>query len=174
VDENLQELIGRLRRMSPDQLKAWILAEPDPVPLHSFDLRSHQGRCEFLHEFYGVGPDLLFQAVTHVWNCLAEPKAIRCTLMGTAAGTGRLGKQALVRVLSKFIEQALAIDNPLPARSAYPDLKSWHEAAMSSFAADETELAALVQVFATILDGRYAKEDVDCHRGLQGHRIPEN
>src|SRR5918998_2727232 len=99
-----------LRKMTPEEMAAWVEWEPEPVPLTSFPLGSEDGRKAFLREFYGVGWDWLFQAVNHVWNSLAEPRSARCTAMGIAAGAGGTGKGALVKVMSTFLRDALDIN----------------------------------------------------------------
>jgi hypothetical protein len=87
--------------------------------------------------------------------------------MGVAAATGGVGKQALVRVLGKFIEEALAIDNPLPSRPDYPNLGAWHEAAMASFEADEAALTRVVETYAAVLDGSLSDQRGDGAGPLQ-------
>ena len=142
-----------LRKMTPEDLAAWAEWEPEPVPLTSFPLGSEEGRKAFLREFYGVGWDWLFLAVSHVWNSLAEPQSARCTAMGIAAGTGGIGKGALVKVLSKFLEEALTSGNPLPDRSDHDTLHDWHEAAMATWHKDEADLRVIIRKYANILDG---------------------
>jgi hypothetical protein len=151
----MQELITDLdviRRMSPEELREWVLWEPEPTPLSAFPLHSHEGRCGFLREFYMVGEGALFSAVAHIWSSLEEPRTVRCIKMGLAAGTGGSGKRALRKLLQKFFQEALSIDNPLPPRAAYESLQSWHEASMASFQQDEADLAALVEIYAAQLN----------------------
>lgn len=147
-----------LRKMTPEELAAWAEWEPEPVPLTSFPLGSEEGRKAFLREFYGVGWDWLFLAVSHVWDSLAEPQAVRCTLMGIAAGTGGTGKKALIKVLAKFLTEALEPLASLPPRADYDSLEAWHLAAMATWQTDEARLCELLTIYADILDGKSHKE----------------
>ncbi len=145
-----------LRKMTPEELHTWIEWEPELTPLKSFPLCTGEGRRAFLWEFYLVGWDSLFQAVTHVWESLAEPQEVRCTLMGVAAGTGGTGKLALVKVLSQFLEDALSSIEPIPPRSDYDSLDAWHKASMATWQTDEARVGLLQKTYANILDGRIA------------------
>jgi hypothetical protein len=142
-----------LRKMTPEELAVWFEWEPEPIPLTSFPLGSEEGRRAFLREFYGVGWDWLFQAVNHVWISLAEPRSARCTAMGIAAGTRGTGRRALVKVLSKFLEDALNVNTPLPARCDYDSLAAWHEASMATWQRDEAEIQVLACKYAGLLNG---------------------
>ena len=142
-----------LQKMSPEEVAAWFAWEPEPIPLTSFPLSSEEGRKGFLREFYGVGWDWLFQAVNHVWNSLAEPRSARCTAMGIAAKTGGTAKVALVKVLARFLEEALDSITPIPPRAEYKQLAAWHEASMLTWDADEARLQTLLQTYANVLNG---------------------
>ena len=142
-----------LQKLSPEEVAEWYAWEPEPIPLTSFRLHSEEGRQAFLREFYNVGWDWLFQAVNHVWSSLAAPKALRCTRMGAVAGTGGTGKSALVKVLAKFLHEALESITPIPPRADYDNLEAWHEASMLTWHTDEARLQILLQTYANILNG---------------------
>lgn len=128
-------------------------------PLTSYDLSNEEHRRAFLFHYCWVGQPALFEAVSHVWASLAEPREARCTLMGVMSGTGGTGKKALVLTLQKLLDQALAIDNPIPDASAYDSLDEWHEASMAAFAAEEQQLRELCARYSAILDGAAAASE---------------
>jgi hypothetical protein len=141
------------RGKSIEEIIQWAQTDPEPTPLHLFPLQTDEGRRAFLEEFYGVGETAIFSACGHVWNTLAEPRKYRCTLMGLAAQTGGTGKAALLKVLQRFLAEALAIDNPIPPRADFASLDEWHNAAMATFAADRADLAPLLARYSGILNG---------------------
>jgi hypothetical protein len=118
-----------------------------------FPLHTDEGRRAFLHEFYDVGRSAIFEAVSHVWASLEEPKEIWCTLMGSASGVGGVGKKALVKLLTKFLDEALAINNPIPPRSDYESLEAWNNAASATWQVDEQDLSLLLAKYAQFLNG---------------------
>jgi hypothetical protein len=73
--------------------------------------------------------------------------------MGLAAKVGGTGKSALLKVLQRFLAEALAIDNPIPPRADFASLDEWHNAAMATFAADRADLAPLLTRYSDILNG---------------------
>ena len=141
------------RAMSLAELAAWAMEDPPAIPLHHFPLHSDAGRQGFLREFYNVGAGALFAAFSHVWASLADPAAARCTAMGLAAGTGGTGKAALVAVLTRFLNAALAGITPIPAGEGFANLDEWHRAAMQTFDADERHLRELLKTYSAILNG---------------------
>jgi hypothetical protein len=151
--EDHETLMARLYAMTHDELMAWFMEEPAPTPLHLFPLHTDEGRRAFLQEFYDVGRSAIFEAVSHVWASLEEPKEIWCTLMGSASGMGGLGKKALVKLLTKFLDEALAINNPIPPRSDYESLEAWNNAASATWQVDEQELSSLLTKYAQLLNG---------------------
>lgn len=153
VDNSIGNLMVELQNMSPEQLSEWAMCEPDPQPLTQFNLASDAHRRAFLREYYWIGETALFEAVSHVWASLAEPRIARCTRMGLTAGCGGTGKSGLVLMLKKFLAEALAVDHPLPDRAKFDSLGAWHQAAMATFAVDEAQRAELCAKYAAILDG---------------------
>lgn len=144
------------KTMTLEEIAAWAMEEPEAIPLHLFPLHCDAGRQGFLREFYNVGEGAIFAACSHVWASLAAPQAARCTAMGLAAGTGGTGKKALLAVLQKFLGEALAINNPIPACAGFTSLDEWHQAAMRTFAQDEQELVVLLKTYSAVLDGEPA------------------
>jgi hypothetical protein len=136
-----------------DEICEWFQADPEPTPLHLFPLHTDEGRRGFLSELYDIGGTAIFAASHHVWDSLAKPQSARCTSMGITAHTGGKGKTALMKVLQQFVAEALAIDNPLPARSDFTTLDEWHAAAMQSFEQDNIDLGHLLARYSDILDG---------------------
>ena len=139
--------------MEITQLIELAASDPPEVPLKNFFLGSGADRQNFLRELYNRGKAALFEAVAHVWASLEEPRAYRCTLMGIASGSGGSARTALMKTLTEFVNDAMAIDNPLPDRADYGSLAEWHEAAMASFAADEADLEVLLERYSKILNG---------------------
>ena len=139
--------------MSNDELAAWALAEEPLESVTSFPLATVEGRRAFLHQFYWIGEEALFQAVSHVWDSLGEPREGRTIQMGLEAGTGRKGKAAIAKVLMKFLGEALASINPIPDREGYATLDEWHEASMATFHKDEADVAKLILLYSAILNG---------------------
>ena len=133
----------------------WFWFDPPATPLNHFYLGTDSGRQDFLRELYARGDTALFEGVAHVWASLAEPREYRCTMMGAASGAGGTGKLALMNTLTRFISEALAIDNLLPDRADYASLPEWHEAAMASFGADEAALDVLVERYSQLLNGQF-------------------
>ncbi len=84
--------------MTMEEMDEWIVAEDAKTPFTSFDLGTDKGRQGLLRKYYMIGDTSLFEAVSHVWASLNEPKATYCTLIGMAAGTGGKGKRGLERI----------------------------------------------------------------------------
>ena len=136
-----------------DDMDEWIAAEEAKTPFTSFDLGTDEGRQKLLSKYYRIGDTSLFEAVSHIWGSLNEPKAAYCTLIGMAAGTGGKGKAGLVMALHKFLAEALNINNPIPARGDYDTLEQWHLASMRTFEQDEKDLSVLLKQYSAVLDG---------------------
>ena len=139
--------------MTMEEMDAWIIAEDAKTPFTSFDLGTDEGRQGLLRKYYMIGDTSLFEAVSHIWASLNEPKATYCTLIGMAAGTGGQGKRGLVCALHKFLAQALDNINWIPSRSEYPSLDEWHQASMRTFTTEEEGLCVLLSRYSTVLNG---------------------
>lgn len=139
--------------MTMEEMDEWIVAEDAKTPFTSFDLGTEEGRQGLLRKYYMIGDTSLFEAVSHVWASLNEPKAGYCTLIGMAAGTGGKGKRGLVSALHKFLAEALDSINWIPSPKDYPSLDEWHEASMHTFTKDEEDLCVLLGRYSTVLNG---------------------
>ena len=142
--------------MIPDELEqASDLDElfEKPLALTSFMLKDDAHRRAFLREFCKVGEPALFEAVSHIWSSLAEPRNARCIAMGIAAGTGGKGKMALVRLLRACLKDILAWGAPLPTSAEYASLELWHEATMVAFEAEQEREEKVYEKYAAILNG---------------------
>jgi hypothetical protein len=137
-----------------DDMDEWIAAEEAKTSFASFDLGTGHGRQELLSKYYRIGETSLFEAVSHIWASLNEPKAAHCTVIGLAAGTGGEGKAGLVMALHKFLDEALDIDNPIPPRDDFETLEQWHLASMRTYEQDEQALRVLLEHYSAVLDGR--------------------
>jgi hypothetical protein len=133
-----------------------LLEEPDPyrgISLSDYQLSIDDSRIGFLWHLYDEGYPLLFEATSHVWKSLSEPRAARCELMGAVAGVGGHGKVALRRVLKEFIREALEAEPDFPARDEFASFEDWHDAAMSSFDVGPT-VRPIVQKYSAVLNGQ--------------------
>jgi hypothetical protein len=139
--------------MTAEEMDEWVAAEEAKTPFTSFDLGTDEGRQGLLRKYYRIGDTSLFEAVSHVWASLNEPRAVYCTHIGMAAGTGGKGKRALVLALQKFLAEALDTINWIPSRQDYATLDDWHQASMSTFAKDEEDLCVLLRHYSTVLNG---------------------
>jgi hypothetical protein len=139
--------------MTAEEMDEWVDAEEAKTPFTSFDLGTDEGRQELLHKYYRIGDTSLFEAVSHIWASLNEPRAGYCALVGMAAGTGGKGKRGLVLMLRKFLGEALESINWIPSPRDYASLDEWHEASMQTFRDDEENLRVLLRRYSTILNG---------------------
>src|SRR5687767_710305 len=130
--------------MTMEEMDAWIVAEDAKTPFTSFDLGTDDGRQALLQKYYMIGDTSLFEAVSHIWASLNEPKASYCTAIAIAAGCGGTGKAGLVAALHQFLEKALAIVNAIPSPRSFADLDEWHRASMRTFEKDEEDLQVLL------------------------------
>jgi hypothetical protein len=152
--------------MTMEEMDEWIVAEDAKTPFNSFDLGTDEGRQALLRKYYMIGETTLFEAVSHVWASLNEPKAAYCTLIGIAAGTGGTGKRGLVLALHKFLAEALNIINSIPAPRDYASLDEWHAASMRTFEKDEEDLCVLLRHYATVLNGGVASQHARSFTGV--------
>ena len=130
----------------------------EPPAPSAYPLGSNAGRCGFLEAYIWRGEDALWESVNHIWHQLAEPKALRCTMIGSAAGTGGTGKKALIPFLRRALRHTLDNDIPQPWDADYPDIHAFHEAATAYFAADHQHYEKMIQKYADFLNGG-AEED---------------
>lgn len=139
--------------MSAEEFVNWLLSEPDPVPLSSFPLQFDQWRKEFLREFLRRGEPGRFEAVSHIWSTLNEPREARCTAMGIAAGTGGKGKTALMNLLAALLKDVMSTDAIVPKAADYSSLDEWHEAVIAYFRDGEARTNAALEKYSHILNG---------------------
>jgi hypothetical protein len=139
--------------MTMEEMDEWIDSEEAKTPFKSFDLSTDEGRQALLRKYYRIGNTSLFEAVSHVWASLNEPKAAHCTLMGLIAGTGGKGKRGLVLALQKFLAEALDSVIPIPDRAAHSSLDEWHQASLLTYDQEEDALCELLCQYSKILDG---------------------
>jgi len=144
--------------MNTERLYVRTIDEPEEdclqiADLFQFTLLDDESRRAFLFAFYWIGESALFAAVSHVWERLAEPRDWRCTQMGQLSGTGGEGESALLLILQKFLNEALASISALPEQADFASLEAWHAAAMHSFATDEARARDVCRAYAQILDG---------------------
>lgn len=149
----VKDAIPDFDSMSIEEFVNWLLSEPDPIPLASFPLQTNEGRREFLREYVRRGEPALFEAVSHIWAQLNEPREARCTAMGMAAGTGGKGKKALVNLLFAVLEEVVSINAILPKAADFPSLDEWHRAVVQSFEDEELATNAVFQRFSDFLNG---------------------
>jgi hypothetical protein len=117
-------------------------------------LCSNDGRCGFLESYIWRGEPALFEAVSHIWDSLNEPKTERCILIGFASGTGGSGKWALAKFLRRALREALDDGLTPPwVRHSYPDLDAFHAAAMGYFDASFRHYERTIQKYGDILNG---------------------
>lgn len=139
--------------MTMEEMDEWIIAEDAKTPFTSFDLETDQGRQDLLRKYYMIGDTSLFEAVSHVWASLNEPKGAYCTGIAIAAGSGGTGKIGLVAALHQFLGAALAIINAIPSPKNYSSLEEWHQASVRTFEQDEKDLCVLLARYSIILNG---------------------
>jgi hypothetical protein len=151
MDGSLKKDTIDILAMSPEELQAWASEEPQPIPFKTFPLCTDEGRKAFLEEYVFWGNDRIFEAVSHIWDSLVEPKTLRCIGIGLVAGTGGTGKAALAKFLKKALRAALANPEPMPWGPDYPSLDEYHEAAMRYFASDRDYYERAIQHYADLL-----------------------
>ena len=153
IGELLDAGVITLHDLTPQQISDWVLWEPPPADLTTFVLSNAGHRQEFLFQYVAQGEPARFTAVSHIWDSLAEPRELRCTLIGAACGVGGKGKMALVLMLDKMLHQCLFDDGPMPRSDQFEDLDSWHQATMAYFSGDEQRMRDLCAYYADILNG---------------------
>jgi hypothetical protein len=159
--------------MTMEEMDEWIACEEAKTPFTSFDLNTDEGRQGLLRKYYMIGDTSLFEAVSHIWGSLNEPKVAYGTGIGLAAGTGGKGKRGIVLALHQFLAKALEGITWIPAVKDFASLDEWHEASMQTFADDEEHLCALLTSYSVILNGgTAAKSDPFESVVLQGPWAP--
>ena len=95
-------------------------------------------------------------AVNHVWACLGTPRSVRCALMAQKVGKTGTGRRALMRFLSRFLEETLhEFEIPdLPDRESYLAFEDWSADCLAHFERLETRMSAIIARYEAILDGR--------------------
>lgn len=162
--------------MTMEEMDAWIAAEDAKTPFTSFDLGTDDGRQALLRKYYMIGDTSLFEAVSHIWASLNEPKAVYGTLIGLAAGAGGKGKRGLVSALHKFLGEALDNINWIPPRKDYASLDDWHAASMCTYTTEEEGLCLLLAHYSTVLNGGVTgqERDPDSPVVIQGPWLPRH
>jgi hypothetical protein len=136
-----------------DDLVAWLRAEPEPmpVPFKQFPLCTNEGRLAFLDEYIFWGEERMFEAVSHLWDSLCEPKDVRCIGIGLAAGTGGIGKVALAKFLTGALRAALDYEVPQPDWEDGQTIDEFHHATTAFFADSQHHFETQVQLYADLL-----------------------
>jgi hypothetical protein len=139
------------RAMTIDELNDY---EPAPERLAFYALHTEEGLKAFVYDVYWIGYPGLFIAANHVWNLLIAPRGYRCTLMGQMSGAGGSGKQALVKTLKQFIDEALETwDFPIPSLAESGSLEAQFNQVSFSWERQEEQVQVLVDKYAAVLNG---------------------
>jgi hypothetical protein len=117
---------------------------------------------------------MLFDAVTHAWNSLSEPRAIKCIYIGMFAGTGGSGKWALAKMLRQALHEALDYDRTMPLGERCATIEDYHAAAMDFWAAQRVYHEAVFQKYADILNGEPGRHSPYPARVLLGGSAQPN
>lgn len=134
--------------------KEFVEYESPPERLAFYQLHTEEGLEAFLYDLYWIGYPGLFIAANHVWDLLIPPRRYRCTLMGQMSGAGGAGKQALVKTLNQFVDEALAtFEWDMPKVADFGDLESHHHHVMGMMFDQEAEVRKIVAKYAAILNG---------------------
>ena len=141
------------RDLSPKRISEWAAWEPDPLPMGQFTLSDPAQREDFLYQYCYYGEPLLLAAVAHIWDSLAEPRALRCTLIGQASGAGGTGKLALVNMLNQMLCQCSEIGAVLPDKAEYDSPEAYHQAVTSHWTSSYEQERSLCRAYGAILDG---------------------
>ena len=139
--------------LSIEKYGEWAAWEPDPLPMNSFTLSDPAQREEFLYQYCYYGEPLLLAAVAHIWDSLAEPRQLRCALIGQACGTGGSGKLALALMLNQMLHECCEIGAVLPDKAGYGGPDDYHRAVTDHFATTYDQERALCRAYSAILDG---------------------
>lgn len=151
----LADLCDRPTEAAPSRATAPGLAV-EKRPIDSFDVSEKAGRLGLLwnlYEHYQEAGALL--AVNHIWGALGRPKGKRCEAMAHRLGLSGSGKQALVNVIKRFLQEALyGVEIPdLPDRSAFEDADAWSSACLQHFNHVRSLIGEVVERYEAVLDG---------------------
>lgn len=139
--------------LSAEEFAASLAEDDDDPPAPSaYPLHTNEGRCGFLEAYIWRGEVALFEAVSHIWSLLNEPKNLRCILIGYAARTGGSGKWALAMFLRRALRHSLDYEGE-PPWGQYDDVDELHLAAKAYFAASYSHYELMIQKYADILGG---------------------
>lgn len=132
--------------------------EDEPlIPLSAYNLSQPDGRFAFLGALFNDYQEGgLLMAVNHVWACLDKPRGLRCALMAQKVGKTGTGRRALLRFLSRFLEETLhEFEIPdLPDRNAYTSFEDWNADCLAHFERLEMRMTAIIARYEAIMDGR--------------------
>lgn len=144
--------------------------EGEPLsPLSAYNLSQPDGRFAFLWALFDdYQEDGLLMAVNHVWACLDKPRGLRCALMAQKVGKTGTGRRALLRFLSRFLEETLhEFEIPdLPDRNAYISFEDWSAACLAHFERVEMRLTEIIARYEAILDGREPHDVLPAPTGI--------
>lgn len=141
-------------RAGPTNADAEQESEGGSPPLSAFPLDTHDGRVCFLRELYMQGYPAVFEAVSHAWKLMQEPKAARCTYNGIIAGTGGTGKKALYNFFRNLISEALAVDQPIPTIGTFRSLEAWDRAVRQQWDREADQVEQIIQCYAGLMIGQ--------------------
>lgn len=153
-------------------LPAAVKEEPETeplTPLSAYNLSQPDGRFAFLWALFDdYQEDGLLMAVNHVWDCLDKPRGLRCAIMAQKVGKTGTGRRALLRFLSRFLEETLhEFEIPdLPDRNAYISFEDWNAACLAHFERVEMRLTAITARYEAILDGREPHDVLPAPTGI--------
>ena len=126
--------------------------------LKDYPLHTHDWRLAFLNRMAEVGYIGLIEAAAHVYDCLNDPKALRCALIAQAAGVSGSGKLAVFNSLNCFLDDFLTLP-ALPPKLDGESLERRHAKVMLGWQTEHEREEAVVKKFAHILDGRRSVSD---------------
>ena len=121
--------------------------------LKDYPLHTHDWRSAFLNRVAEVGYIGLIEAAAHVYDCLSEPKALRCALIAQLSGVNGSGKLGIFNGLQSFLDDFLTL-TALPPKVRGESLESRHAKVMSGWQTEREREEALIWKFAWILDGK--------------------
>lgn len=144
--------------------------EAEPLtPLSAHNLSQPDGRFAFLWALFNdYQEDGLLMAVNHVWTCLYKPRGLRCALMAQKVGKTGTGRRALLRFLSRFLDETLhEFEIPdLPDRNAYISFEEWNADCLAHFERLEIRMSAIIARYEAIMDGREPQDVLPAPTGL--------
>ena len=142
-----------LNELTSDQISEWAAWEPEPLPMSYYSLADQEQRTDFLYQYCWYGEPLLMAAVSYIWDSLAEPRELRCTLIGQACGAGGTGKMALVNMLNQMLAECNEIGTVMPDKASHAGPKDYHGAVMDHFSTMADQERDLCRAYGDILNG---------------------